>query len=149
MIWELKTKKVKGYWYIVFYNPSSLPRILFVRDVDKNWVFLYIVHMRLFFSPKDENSSFFLITRTLSLNTFPFCPATRSICAKCHVKIPTMTVVSVVSTFSSSSFLWLGFSLSIYNSLILLFSLYLVPDVIRLLLKEVGGGEEYNLRMIY
>lgn len=115
---RIKDQKVKGYQFITFYNPKSLPRTLFGK-YPKTGSFYVRSHMRLFLPCWNQNTSSFPITRTISWNTFPFCPATRRPCTKCHFKITTITIVPVVSTFFSSYFLSLWFSISSYNSLIL------------------------------
>ena len=100
-----KEEKVKGYQHIIFYNPSSLPGILLGKQT-KTGCFYIRSHLRLSASFKIRMLPFFLITRAGSLNTFPFCPSAKRLCAKCHVKITTVTVVPVVSTLSSFYCLW-------------------------------------------
>lgn len=98
-----KEEKVKGYWHIVFYNPNSLPRTLLGKWT-KTVCFYIRSHMRPFPPTQIRMLLFILIIRTGSLNTFPFHPVARRLCAKCHVKITTVTVVPAVSTFLPSTF---------------------------------------------
>lgn len=38
-----KDEKVKGHLYFILYNPNCLPRTLSIREMQKNWVLLYMV----------------------------------------------------------------------------------------------------------
>ena len=54
--------------------------------MDKKWVFLCKIIHEAFSSLKNQNASFFLITRTVSLNTLPSCSAARRPCANVLLK---------------------------------------------------------------